>query len=193
MATGPYGTIDYDYDAIGNLRRNTRVSPTDFEYASTHPHAVTKAGERTYTYDANGNMKSGGPLTLEYDAENRPIRIVKGVESSPPEDIPPGITIQPQSQSVTAPAGMTISVAATGSPTPTYQWQRNGQNIPNATQPSYTLPTTTTADDGAQFQVVVSNTAGSVTSGVATLTVLPEEGGGSACHRLGSHRAESQW
>jgi len=40
-----------------------------------------------------------------------------------------------------------------------------------ATAASYTTPVTTTADSGATFRVVVSNTAGTITSSAATLTV----------------------
>src|SRR5439155_1481914 len=52
-----------------------------------------------------------------------------------------------------------------------YQWQKAGAPISGATLASYTTPPTTSTDNGAQFTVVVSNTAGSVTSSVATLTV----------------------
>src|SRR5438552_6014325 len=52
-----------------------------------------------------------------------------------------------------------------------YQWQRGGVPISGATLASYTTPPTTSGDNGAQFTVVVSNTAGSVTSSAATLTV----------------------
>src|SRR5205823_7341375 len=50
-------------------------------------------------------------------------------------------------------------------------WQKNGANISGATAASYTTPATTTADSGATFRVVVSNSAGTVTSAAATLTV----------------------
>src|SRR5207237_1056507 len=53
----------------------------------------------------------------------------------------------------------------------TYQWQKNGTTIGAATAASYTTPATTAADSGAQFNVVVSNAAGSVTSNAAALTV----------------------
>jgi len=43
--------------------------------------------------------------------------------------------------------------------------------ISGATSSSYTTPVTTTSDNGAQFTVLVSNTAGSVTSSAASLTV----------------------
>ena len=55
-----------------------------------------------------------------------------------------------------------------------YQWQKNGSNISGATAASYTTPPVTTADNGAQFTVTVSNQAGSVTSNPATLTVNPD-------------------
>jgi hypothetical protein len=38
----------------------------------------------------------------------------------------------------------------------TYQWQRNGTNIPGATQATYTTPPLTIADEGAKYKVVVS-------------------------------------
>src|SRR5207249_9578148 len=43
--------------------------------------------------------------------------------------------------------------------------------ISGATSSAYTTPATTNSDSGAQFTVVVSNTAGSVASSPATLTV----------------------
>src|SRR5207245_1341094 len=61
--------------------------------------------------------------------------------------------------------------AASGTAPLSYQWRKNGTAISGATSASYTTPATTTADNGAQFTVVVSNSAGSVTSNAATLTV----------------------
>jgi hypothetical protein len=52
-----------------------------------------------------------------------------------------------------------------------YQWQKNGANIAGATSSSYTTPATTAADSGSKFGVVVSNSAGSITSSSATLSV----------------------
>src|SRR6185295_2748812 len=51
----------------------------------------------------------------------------------------------------------------------------NGTNIAGATNASYTTPATTSSDNGALFSVVVSNSAGSVTSSNATLTVNAAE------------------
>jgi hypothetical protein len=51
-----------------------------------------------------------------------------------------------------------------------YQWQKNGSPV-GTNSASYTTPVTTADDNGAQFTVVVSNSAGSATSNAATLTV----------------------
>jgi Immunoglobulin domain len=83
----------------------------------------------------------------------------------------PAITSQPASQTVAPGQTAIFSVTATGTPPPTYQWQKNGANITGATSSSYTTPPTTTADSGEQFSVVASNSLGNVTSNAATLTV----------------------
>ena len=78
-----------------------------------------------------------------------------------------------QPASVTVPLGQsaTFSVSATGTGTLTYQWYKNGAPISAANSNSYTTPPTVAGDTGAVFTVLVSNSAGSVTSGPATLTV----------------------
>ena len=86
---------------------------------------------------------------------------------------PPSITTQPASQTVTAGQTATFTVVAGGTPPLSYQWQKNSANITGATSSSYTTPATTTADNNSAFDVVVTNTAGSVTSNTAALTVNP--------------------
>lgn len=83
----------------------------------------------------------------------------------------PTITTQPLDTTASAGDTTTFFVLATGSPAPTYQWRRNGSAIAGATSASYTTPTLTTADNGATYSVVVTNSQGSVTSRDATLTV----------------------
>ncbi|MGC2765213.1 MAG: hypothetical protein WB607_06885 [Candidatus Acidiferrum sp.] len=79
-----------------------------------------------------------------------------------------------QPGSVTVPVGetATFSVTATGTGTMTYQWYKNGVAISGATSSTYTTPPAAAGDSGAVFTVTVSNSAGSATSGPATLTVL---------------------
>ena len=90
------------------------------------------------------------------------------VNSAP---VAPTITTQPANQTVTAGQTATFSVVASGTAPLSYQWQKNGGNISGATSSTYTTPSTTTSDSGSTFAVVVSNTAGTATSNVATLTV----------------------
>jgi hypothetical protein len=89
----------------------------------------------------------------------------------------PVITTQPASANVTAPAAATFVVVASGTPAPTCQWQQSlnsgaaWASLTGGNTCSFTTPATTLSDSGTQFRVVVSNSAGSVTSAVVTLTV----------------------
>lgn len=91
-----------------------------------------------------------------------------------PTNVAPKLSSNPQSITVFAGKSATFSVTATGTPTPTYQWMKNGIAILGATSKTYTIPATSLSDNGALFSVKVSNTAGSVTSTSAKLTVNPE-------------------
>ena len=83
----------------------------------------------------------------------------------------PGITSQPVGQSVVAGQAATFSVVASGSAPLSYQWQKNGTEIPGATASTYSIPATIIGDSSAVFTVVVANSAGTATSNQATLTV----------------------
>ncbi len=97
------------------------------------------------------------------------------VTAQPP--VAPAITAQPVSLTIASGTTASFSVTATGTAPLSYQWRRNGTAIAGATSATYTTPAETTADSGALFSVMVSNAAGSVTSGNATLTVTGSVGG----------------
>src|SRR5947209_7921948 len=88
-----------------------------------------------------------------------------------PPPVMPSIATQPTNQTVTAGQTATFMVVASGTAPLSYQWQKNGANISGATSSSYTTPAATTSDSGSTFDIVVSNSAGTVTSNAATLTV----------------------
>ncbi|MGC1619463.1 MAG: hypothetical protein WA765_13320 [Candidatus Acidiferrum sp.] len=90
--------------------------------------------------------------------------------------VAPTITTQPTNQTVTVGQTAAFSGVATGTTPLSYQWQKNSANITGATAASYTTPATVATDSGAKFDVIVSNTAGSQTSAMATLTVNPATG-----------------
>ena len=84
--------------------------------------------------------------------------------------IAPTITTQPSSQTVTAGANPIFSVATTGSAPLGYQWRLNGASVSGGNNSSYTRTNAQSADAGSYF-VVITNAAGSATSGNAILTV----------------------
>jgi hypothetical protein len=83
----------------------------------------------------------------------------------------PRITAPPQSQTSQVGSNLIFSVVANGALPFIYQWQFNGQNIPNATNATLTLNSVTAANSGG-YSVVVSNPYGSVTSATASLAVM---------------------
>lgn len=92
-----------------------------------------------------------------------------GSDASATPAVAAQITLAPQSASVALGQSITLRVEASGSDL-AYQWRRNGVALNGATGSSLQV-TVTTADDGAQYTVVVSNSAGQVESTAATLTV----------------------
>jgi hypothetical protein len=82
----------------------------------------------------------------------------------------PTITQQPASQSVTAGQTATFSVIATGSAPLAYQWYMNGAAA-GTNSSTFAIAQTTAGQTGAQIYVVVTNTDGSATSAIVTLTV----------------------
>ncbi len=97
----------------------------------------------------------------------------------------PAITTQPANQAVTAGANATFTVAASGTPMPTLQWQVSADGGSTFTDLSDATPysgvTTATLTitaapsslNSARYRAVATNSAGSATSTAATLTVSP--------------------
>src|SRR5439155_468329 len=85
--------------------------------------------------------------------------------------VPPSITTQPQSLTVTQTQDAAFSVTAAGTAPLSYQWLFNSAPISGATATNYTV-TNAQSTNGGSYSVVVTNGYGSVTSSVATLTVL---------------------
>lgn len=86
----------------------------------------------------------------------------------------PNILTQPASQSVLQGQPASFTVVATGVPEASYQWLQNGTNapFPSANSATLSIPSAQPAD-AAIYSVIVSNTAGAVTSSSVNLTVAP--------------------
>ena len=90
-----------------------------------------------------------------------------------PAAVAPSITAQPQNTTVTVGQAASFTVTATGAAPLAYQWRSGGSAIAGATAASYTTAATSAAESGEAFSVVITNSAGTVTSGSAILTVNP--------------------
>lgn len=95
------------------------------------------------------------------------VRFDSGVTNPP---VAPMILTQPQSQSATVGDTVAFNVVASGNPSPSYQWQFSGTNLTGEMNAALTLNNITTNAAG-DYRVIVANSAGAVTSTVATLTV----------------------
>ncbi|ACB73602.1 putative Ig domain-containing protein [Opitutus terrae] len=152
--------------------------------------SVVAAGEGPFTYQWR---KAGNPITGNASATTATLTITN-VQLADAGDydvvvtnmggtttsslatfvvyLPPQITSQPANRTITAGGSASFSVVATGSPTPTYQWRRNGAALPGATAASLTLADIP-ANGGGAITVVVTNAGGFLESDPATLTVNP--------------------
>lgn len=87
----------------------------------------------------------------------------------------PAVTSSPAPADVQPGAPVSFTAAATGSPTPTVQWQRAARggtfaDVRGATSSTYAF-TAARGDDGATFRAVFTNLAGTATTGSAALSV----------------------
>ncbi|MEY2879557.1 MAG: hypothetical protein RLZZ15_1937 [Verrucomicrobiota bacterium] len=82
----------------------------------------------------------------------------------------PVITAQPGNALATQGLSASFTVAASGTPTPTYQWRKGGAPVSGATTATYSIASVVAADAGF-YDVVVSNSVGSVISTTGQLVV----------------------
>jgi alpha-tubulin suppressor-like RCC1 family protein len=86
--------------------------------------------------------------------------------------VPPTLVLQPTNQMALLGSNVTFVVANGPGPIPVfYQWQYNGTNLDRATNASLVLTNVQFTNQG-NYQVVVSNAFGAITSSNATLTVI---------------------
>jgi hypothetical protein len=137
-------------------RNNTNISGANTASYSTPATATTDSGSTFHVIVSNAaGSATSASATLTVNAAATA----------------PQITSQPANQAVTAGQTATFVVTATGTAPLGYQWLKNSVNISGATSASYTTPATASSDNGAKYDVVVTNSVGSSTSNIATLTV----------------------
>lgn len=151
----------YNYDVLPpGLTINTNVGGADGLGDGFITGTPTKAGAYTVNLIA-GNTLWPGTVT----------KAITFTISGGGGGTPPGITGQPVSKTVGVGTNVSFSVTATGTAPLSYQWSKGTSAILGATNSSYSLAAVSTNDAGG-YKVVITNSAGSITSSVATLTVL---------------------
>ena len=68
-------TLDTRYNAAGNITYKSDIG--SYLYQASQPHAVSKAGNASYLYDANGNQTRGDGRAIGYTVFDKPGLIIK--------------------------------------------------------------------------------------------------------------------
>ncbi len=164
---GSTQTISWNYTGIENVRieLSSNAGQT-FDILLTQS---TPAQSGTYDWNIPTTLTPGNQYRIRVsDASNNSNSDISDGNFTIGGS--PTITSHPQSQNGCTGQSVIFSVSATG-PGLTYQWRKNGTNINNANQSSFTINNLTTADTGS-YDCVVSGLCGSpVTSNTAQLTV----------------------
>jgi hypothetical protein len=144
-------------DFLG-LYPNAVVQGVGVDVGSTWPAMIGNVGSLSIGTDG----ANGATTTYEFSTASAPV-----------------VTTQPLSQSYTSGQTLTFTAAASGTPTPTVQWQisTNGgatfSNISGATSTTAMAGPLNGFENGWQTRAVFTNSAGSATSNAATLTYNP--------------------
>ncbi|WLQ11634.1 immunoglobulin domain-containing protein [Hahella aquimaris] len=141
---------DTQVSTKGSWKKTTDVTTTDT--STTDASTATDTSTTTTTV---ADTSTSGTTTIE--------------EQTVAVDI--SITFQPVSQYVSVNNLTTLNVSATGSGTLSYQWRKDGVAIPDAVMSYYDI-SAATMDDQGSYDVIVSNTTGSVISNSAQVTVF---------------------
>jgi uncharacterized protein (DUF2141 family) len=182
------GPVDLDV-SVGN-KTNYWTEPAAFdngtgfiEAASTDPAARAAGNYVKFTgvTPVNGVITNDGMITIaatyQSGSDGLGIAGVQIVSSAafPTNTLPVVITGEPR-PTVAAPGSTaTFLVWATG-PFARYQWFRNSTLISGATSSSYTTLPLSVSDNGARYNVTVSNNVNSVTSDVVVLAITNDPG-----------------
>src|SRR6266480_3907733 len=150
----------------------TGTAPLSYQWQKNGT-AISGATSASYTTPATASADNGALFRVVVSNSVGSVTSSAATLTVNAAAVAPSITTQPASQTVTVGQTATFMVVATGTAPLSYQWQKNGTAISGATSASYTTPATTSADNGALFRVMISNSVGSVTSNTATLTVNP--------------------
>jgi hypothetical protein len=130
------------------------------------------AGDNTGFLAFNGSVDEVAFYTNALTAAKIMNHYQVGTNSFSGRAFPPTIFQEPASITVSSGSTAKFTVVADGATPLSYKWLRNGNAISGATTNPLSFTANFNTDNGANFSVILSNSFGSVTSAVATLTVV---------------------
>ncbi len=128
--------------------------------------------EYRYTADAEELLVIASACDVDPNSTVRNMHVcgISNREAEPLAETAPAITLQPVGGVFGVGTDQLLRVGAVGSPTVTYQWQLDGEDLEGETGPVLALPAIGYDQAGA-YSVTVTNDYGSLTSDVVTVVV----------------------
>ncbi len=170
------GTISVIDTATNTVTTTITVgyNPTGISY--------TPDGARAYVANNYGNTVSvidtgSNTVVATIPGFNSPIAYGNFI-GGPAHGSPPVITANPSNVTVIAGQTAIFTAAATGTPTPTVQWQQSTDggatytNVPGAPSTAYSF-TAALSQNGYKYRAVFTNPSGTAATTAATITVTP--------------------
>jgi len=157
---------DDDFLVLSNLASAAVTYTIPAAPANTHWVRIIDTNNSSESLANFWSTSNGSVVAGTCSVGSRTIVVLEAV----PLAVAPAITLQPSGQTATVGRPVTFTAAASGTPAPTYQWQKNNVNINGATGASYSLAHVVPADAGS-YKLVASNSAGTAASNAAALTV----------------------
>ena len=161
LLAGQFNTLNGA--AIKNVARLNVDGSLD---ASFHADAAVNGTVQALAIQADGKVIVGGEFSITGGVQKNIARLNVGGGGS----AAPVIAIQPASQTAPVGANVLLLVAASSDTQVGYQWQKDGVSLTGQTSATLLLNNVQSVDAGG-YSVVVSNSAGVVTSATAILTV----------------------
>lgn len=157
--------------ALTGLAITNKTGPHLSEFTVSEPLLPSLNANQTTTFDVTFTPTTDGLRTASFRiASNDPTEPSFLISLAGTGQTPPTFTTPPSSRAINPGASTTFSVVVAGTKPITYQWRKNGIDIPGATAASYTRSKVTELDQDI-YDVVATNIAGSLDSPDATLSV----------------------
>jgi alpha-tubulin suppressor-like RCC1 family protein len=154
---------------LGDVNNSRSITPNDIQQTKSHSGQMADAINFGSDLNATGAVTAADIVAIK----SRTPRTLVQVAVQPP------FTTQPASITITEGQSAQFTVATSGNPAPTLQWQlstdngANWSNIAGAINNVLNVVAATLANNGRQYRVVATFIAGPLASNAATLTVNP--------------------